>query len=186
MNSKKIATTIQIKVKEIFDKPYTRRLTPDEDGGYAASVLEFPGCFADGDTADEALNNLEKVAASWLEVALANGQEIREPISFDGCSGKIALRIPRTLHMQAAQLAELESCSLNQLLTMAIAHYVGGKQLSHQITLQVNREVRFDKFASANSVKIMHGLTIEHEPTSYLSNNFFTAPMECIEYGRTE
>lgn len=113
------------KPRNILSKAYTRRLTPDESGGYTASIQEFPGCFAEGETADEALENLNRVAESWIEVALSHGHDIRAPIAFDGCSGKIALRIPRGLHQQVAELAELEDCSVNQLLTSAISEYVG-------------------------------------------------------------
>lgn len=114
--------------RDILKKAYVRRLTPDTSGGYVASILEFPGCIAEGETAEEALQNLDKAAESWIEVAIANGHEIREPVDFEGFSGKIALRMPRNLHKQAAELAELEGCSLNQLLVTAISFYVGGKQ----------------------------------------------------------
>jgi predicted RNase H-like HicB family nuclease len=112
-------------VAEILGKPYTRRLTPEAGGGFSATIQEFPGCVAEGDTAAEAIANLDKAAESWLLVSMAHGREIREPISFDGNSGKIALRIPRGLHQQVAELAELEDCSINQLLTAAISEYVG-------------------------------------------------------------
>ena len=114
--------------KEILKRGYVRRLLPAEEGGYTASIQEFPGLVAEGDTAEEALANLEKAALSWLDVSLANGREIREPISLDSYSGKIALRIPRGLHQQVAALAECEECSVNQLLTTAIAIYVGNLQ----------------------------------------------------------
>lgn len=119
-------------VQEILSKPYTRRLTPDEGGGYLATILEFPGCIADGDTADEALANLERIAESWVEVSLANGQAIREPIELYGYSGKVALRMPRGLHKQAAEVAEIEDTSLNQLLIAAIARYLGWAQAARQ------------------------------------------------------
>lgn len=114
--------------RDILNKAYVRRLTPDPSGGYVASISEFPGCIAEGETAEEALQNLDKAAESWIEVAIAHGRAIREPVDFEGFSGKIALRMPRNLHKQAAELAELEGCSLNQLLVTAISFYVGGKQ----------------------------------------------------------
>jgi predicted RNase H-like HicB family nuclease len=123
------AIDIEEESKKLLNKGYVRRLAPDETGGYVASILEFPGCVAEGETADEALTHLNNAAEAWIEVALAHGHQIREPINFEGFSGKIALRMPRTLHKQAAEIAELEGCSLNQLLVTAIAHFVGGKQL---------------------------------------------------------
>lgn len=127
------ASPTEAAVKRILAKPYTRRLTPDEAGGFTATIQEFPGCIAEGDTADEALRNLEAAAASWLEVSLAHGREVRDPISFDGNSGKIALRIPRGLHRQVSELAEIEECSVNQLLTAAIASYVGQMQAAKTV-----------------------------------------------------
>lgn len=121
-------------IEKVLNKPYARRLVPDETGGFVASILEFPGCIAEGDTSEEAMQNLDKAASSWVEVALANGYAIREPIEYHGYSGKIALRLPRSLHRQVAEMAELEDSSINQLLVTAISHYVGGKQLMNSLS----------------------------------------------------
>lgn len=118
---------ISQKAAEILSKEYARRLVPDETGGYVASIQEFPGCIAEGDNAEDAIKNLDKAAVAWVEVALSNGYEIREPTSFHGYSGKIALRIPRGLHKQVAEQAELEETSINQLLVAAISQYLGSK-----------------------------------------------------------
>lgn len=125
--------TSNLNARDILNKPYVRRLTPDPSGGYVASIMEFPGCIAEGETAEEALQNLDKAAESWIEVAIAHGREIRDPVDFEGFSGKIALRMPRNLHKQAAELAELERCSLNQLLVTAVSFYVSGKQAASSL-----------------------------------------------------
>lgn len=126
----------------ILSKPYARRLVPDETGGYVASIQEFPGCVAEGDTPDAAIQNLDKAAASWVQVALSNGYEIRDPVSFHGYSGKIALRIPRGLHKQVAELAELEESSINQLLVSAIAQYLGSKRTFKEMSETMLSEMR--------------------------------------------
>ncbi len=120
--------------QSILRKGYARRLVPEEEGGYSASIQEFPGCFAEGDTAEEALRNLNDAAISWLAVQLASGGTVREPMTFDGASGKIALRIPRSLHRQVCELAEAEECSIDQILTVAIAEYLG-REKSHSVPL---------------------------------------------------
>ncbi len=116
--------------------PYARIVIPDERGGYYSEILEFPGCFAQGDTVEEAFRNLEEAAKSWLEVAVANGQEIPQPSTNRGFSGRVALRLPRGLHKQAAKAAEREGTSLNQFLLTAIASRVGSEDLYTRI---VNR-----------------------------------------------
>jgi predicted RNase H-like HicB family nuclease len=132
MTKEKITKINQQPTKHPIEK-YVFRLLADESGGFVASILEFPGCLAEGDTADEALENLRKSAESWIEVANSNGYPVRDPIDFDGFNGKIALRIPRSLHKQVAELAELEGASINQLLVMAISNYVGAKQIALKI-----------------------------------------------------
>ena len=72
------------RVSKILAKSYSRVLIPDENGGYSARMREFPGCFAEGETADEAIRNLESAAESWLLACLDMGQTIPEPeVSFD-------------------------------------------------------------------------------------------------------
>ncbi|MDA8205732.1 MAG: toxin-antitoxin system HicB family antitoxin [Thermaerobacter sp.] len=117
----------KIDPREILKKPYARCLTPDECGGYVATIQEFSGCIAEGDSAELAMQNLEAAAASWLKAAAEFGQPIPDPLDLHGYSGKVALRIPRGLHKQAAEIAASEGASLNQFLTSAIAQAVGRK-----------------------------------------------------------
>lgn len=104
---------------------YTLLLIPQEAGGYAAEVLELPGCYAEGRTADEAMQALQRAAAAWIEVAQAQGQTIPPPLGHHAYQGKIALRLPRALHRRAALHAAAEGVSLNQILATAIAYYLG-------------------------------------------------------------
>lgn len=116
---------------------YTRRLIPDEGGGYTATVQEFPGCIAEGDTADEALSHLGVAASAWIESQLELGQEVPRPLDYAGFSGRIALRIPRGLHRRAAEVAAEEGVSLNQFLTSAISYIVGQKNVLNEVRREV-------------------------------------------------
>lgn len=115
--------------QDILRKPYARILTPTEDGTYTAEILEFHGCYAEGETADEAIKNLEAAAESWIEASLAVGQEIPAPADVYEFSGRINLRLPRSIHKQAARFAERDDVSLNQFFTAAIASRVGAEDL---------------------------------------------------------
>jgi predicted RNase H-like HicB family nuclease len=66
---------------EYLKMPYGRVVVPDTDGTFRAEISEFPGCLATGETAAEALANLEDVASSWLEATLARKQRVPEPIA---------------------------------------------------------------------------------------------------------
>ena len=42
-------------------------LEPSEDGGYTAYVPSLPGCISEGDTREEALNNIQEAIELYLE-----------------------------------------------------------------------------------------------------------------------
>ena len=54
-------------------------LTPDEGGGFAATVPDLPGCMSDGDTPEEALANVHDAIAAWIEAARDMGRDVPEP-----------------------------------------------------------------------------------------------------------
>ena len=58
-------------------------LEPSKEGGYAAYVPSLPGCISEGDSADEAMDNIRQAIELYLEpaddeLAEKNGVEIRE------------------------------------------------------------------------------------------------------------
>lgn len=128
-------------VDEYLKAPYTRILIPDETGGYSAEILEFPGCFAEGETADEAIQALDRAAKAWIEAALDQGQEIPPPFINQGYAGKVALRLPRSVHRRAAQLAERDGTSLNQFLLTKIAAGIGAEELYSRLVENVAAKV---------------------------------------------
>ena len=105
--------------------PYARILTRDEDGRYAAEVLEFPGCHSSGDSADEAMGHLDEAIEVWVGATLDEGAEVPPPMLHSEFSGRVTLRLLPSVHERASMLARLEGVSLNRLLSNAVSHYVG-------------------------------------------------------------
>lgn len=56
-----------------------RPLSRSEGGGYLASVPELPGCQSDGETPEEALQNVYDAIDSWIEAAHEMGRPIPAP-----------------------------------------------------------------------------------------------------------
>jgi predicted RNase H-like HicB family nuclease len=115
---------------QYLKRPYTKILIENDDGTYSAEILEFSGCFADGNTPNDAMANLNNAAESWIEVCIDQGLDIPEPLDNQDFSGRIALRIPRSLHKQAIRFAKREGISLNQFLVSAIAEKLGAEAAS--------------------------------------------------------
>jgi len=87
----------------------------DESGEYYfASVLEFDGCISDGNTPDEAYENILDAMEGWIDTKLEGGFTVPEPISSEKYSGKFLLRIPKSLHAKLAIEAAKDGVSLNQ------------------------------------------------------------------------
>jgi predicted RNase H-like HicB family nuclease len=137
---------------EYLREPYSRVLVPDEGGGYSAEILEFPGCFAEGETADEAMQALEHAAESWIQAALDQGQDIPQPFLNQGYGGKVALRLPRSLHRKAAQFAERDGASLNQFLVSAIAARVGAEEFYSRLVAQLVEKLEQQFTVAANRI----------------------------------
>ena len=51
----------------------------DDDQAIIAEAPELPGCAADGETYQEALNNVEVIIEDWIETAQLLGRSIPEP-----------------------------------------------------------------------------------------------------------
>jgi predicted RNase H-like HicB family nuclease len=116
-------------------------LVPDEAGGYSAEMLEFPGCFAEGDTADNAMQALERAAKSWIQAALEQGQEIPQPFMNQGYGGKVALRLPKSFHRKCVEFAERDGTSLNQFLVTAIATRIRAEELYDRFVQRLEQRV---------------------------------------------
>jgi predicted RNase H-like HicB family nuclease len=51
----------------------------EEDQAFIAEVPELPGCAADGETYQEALQNVEVIMQEWIETADELGRTIPQP-----------------------------------------------------------------------------------------------------------
>lgn len=106
-----------MKVRDYMELPYNYMIQKikDESGEYYyARVLELDGCQSDGDTFDEAYENLRIAMEGYIETKLENGFDVPLPQNAESYSGKFVVRIPKSLHQSLAIEAEREGVSLNQ------------------------------------------------------------------------
>ncbi|MDA3823363.1 MAG: toxin-antitoxin system HicB family antitoxin, partial [Bacteroidales bacterium] len=103
------------KVIDYLDLPYKVEIIKNEDSTFFASIKELPGCMTEGDTIVEAYEMIEEAKSLWIETALSDGSTIPEPeiLSKKNYSGKLVLRIPKSLHRRLAKSAEENEVSLN-------------------------------------------------------------------------
>lgn len=110
------------KIEDYLKLPYKIELIPDiEEGGYAVSCPELPGCISCGDTLEEAMGNIEDAKIAWIVVALEEGHVIPEPENLEDYSGQFKLRLPKSLHKQLAEHSKKEGISMNQYCLYLLA-----------------------------------------------------------------
>jgi predicted RNase H-like HicB family nuclease len=96
----------------------------DEDEGYIALAPDLPGCSAFGGTQEEALGELQHAILAWKEAAAKAGNPIPDPSRPEAepaASGKVLLRLPRSLHAQLIKGAKRDRVSLNQYIVSLLS-----------------------------------------------------------------
>lgn len=103
-----------------------RRIDDNLGGGYVASIPSL-GSYAfvgDGETPQEAYENLQVAKKEIFEEYLREGLPIPEPVAeleYEDYSGKLMLRMPRELHAKLAADAKRNDTSLNQFIVYALS-----------------------------------------------------------------
>lgn len=126
-----------------------RKISEDDGGGFIATVPRLPGCMSDGETAVEALTNVQDAIQCWIETAEELGREIPSPMQYkseDDYSGKLTLRLPKYLHKQVAEQAKEEECSINQLIQSYIAIGIGKELGKNHISIKVSKEENLNRY----------------------------------------
>jgi predicted HicB family RNase H-like nuclease len=101
----------------------------DGEECFEARIAEFPDICEYGDNFDEAyklaIDSIETTALLLRE----QGKSIPDPIIHaDNYSGRVTLRLPKSLHRALVNAADNEGISLNQHLTNVLNYYTGYAQ----------------------------------------------------------
>jgi antitoxin HicB len=116
-----VSPEIARQVEEIMARPYRKVISGDAEEGFLIEVPDLPGCMTAGDTMAEAVELLPDAMAGWLESVLLRGLPVPEPTPEPEYSGKLLVRMPKTLHRQLIERAEVEGVSANQLAVALLA-----------------------------------------------------------------
>lgn len=147
-----------------LDYPFDVRVDPA--GGYVALFPDLPGCFTEADTLEELPAMVAEARALWIETAYAQGIEIPLPSVPDECSGKILLRVPKSMHRRLLDQAAREGVSLNHyastLLARGDAQSAVEKHLvaiDHKLETLTDRLQRYEVDFQPSSTEQLLGVT---------------------------
>jgi antitoxin HicB len=113
------------------EQPYAMVLSYDENGDgsdWTATVEELPGCQAHGPTPERAAAAVAGAVERWVRQAEAEGREVPPPGAAAAHSGKLLVRMPRSLHAELVRASEREGTSLNAYIVAALAASVAWRR----------------------------------------------------------
>ena len=105
----------------------------NEDNCYVATVTEFPGLSAMGDTPEEAVEEAKIAVEGFIEVYQEDGCEIPEPDTVKKFSGQTRLRLPKSLHAALSVEAEKEGVSFNSYVLSLLSERNIGRKIEKQL-----------------------------------------------------
>jgi antitoxin HicB len=97
---------------------------------WIATVEELPGCEAHGPTPERAAAAVADAVERWVREAEAEGREVPPPGAAAAHSGKLLVRMPRSLHAELVRASEREGTSLNAYIVAALSASVAWRRPS--------------------------------------------------------
>ncbi len=131
----------QQRIEYYMRLPYSILLHEVEDEGkkyWIAEVPELPGCKSHGSTVEEAVQSVEEAKKDWILDSLKSGEDVPTPTERDRYSGKMLVRMSRSLHRSLALIADAENLSLNQLIVTMLAKEVGRLNVLNRVEDKVD------------------------------------------------
>lgn len=111
-----------------------------DDSGSTYWTASYPAVKAvvgSGATPEEAIAEAEENLEFYLECIDTEIEEYKE-VEY---SGKIVLRLPKSIHQKTALLAKEDGVSLNTYLNTAIATYIGKRELADSIEKSLDEKI---------------------------------------------
>lgn len=100
---------------------------------YEARVLELPDVAEYGDSFEEAYALAIDTVETTAEIFAEKGKVMPAPFEpADDFSGRVTLRMPKTMHRAYSRMADIEDVSLNQLLVNCLSFALGAFNAKYQ------------------------------------------------------
>ena len=101
----------------------------DGEDYFEATIKELPDVHEYGDTYQKAFDLVIDTLETAAEMFAEQGRTFPAPAEkTDDYSGRVTLRMPKTLHRVVSEQATAENVSLNQYILSVLAHATGVRQ----------------------------------------------------------
>ncbi len=113
------------KIEDYLKLPWTYIVKTEREKGrsfFIISVEELPGISSDGETLEEAYENVQEALHAAIALYIKLGDEIPVPIDKNRFKGNLAYRTTPQRHYQLAAEAKRRHVSLSKMLDYAVDH----------------------------------------------------------------
>jgi len=103
-----------------------KKIIDEGEEFFQGSVKEFPDLNVFSETYAEAYELIIDAVRESIGLLAEQGKHIPEPLeAIEDYSGRVTLRMPKTIHREIAINAKEDGASLNQFILNAVSHYSG-------------------------------------------------------------
>lgn len=153
-----------------------RRDVFDGEVLFEARIKELPDLIEFGETYEEAYELAVDSIQTTAEIFAEKGRAFPQPgVPADDFSGRVTLRLPRSLHRALAQAADEEGVSLNQHMTNVLTYHsgfaTGYKLAADTAWISAQNPVTTRTHQSNPHLKVIHGASNEatwNKPLSHM------------------
>lgn len=128
-----MSTKTRPTLEEVLAREYPFNVIADPESGYVIVFPDLPGCMTQIETMDEVGPMAEEIRTLWLETEYDAGDDIPTPSYPEEYSGKLLLRMPKSLHRTLAVAAEREGVSLNVYACQLLGENHALAQVMHRM-----------------------------------------------------
>lgn len=139
-----------------------RKVDIEGESYYHAKVKEFPYLNEYAESFSEAYDLIIDAIETSFSVLKMEGKDIPCPVDesvFEEYSGRVTLRLPKTLHASLSRQAELEDVSLNQLLVTALSDFNGFNSAHYMRRVEV-----YAKTTTSHVSPRLHSVSASRKP----------------------
>ena len=126
----------------------------NDDDGFFIEIPDLPGCMTFCEEFNQINETAEDAKKSWISSRLERGLEVPEPRNEEDFSGKILLRLTKSLHRSLSNQAKRERISLNQYMLGLLSSSSSLKEIENRIIEKI-KELQTD---SATDLKLLGGI----------------------------
>lgn len=109
-----MVTTSRRPLEEYLALQYPVHIIADQEGGYVVEFPDLPGCLTQVEALEEVGPAASEAFRLWIEATYEDDAlEIPLPSYPENYSGKLNVRLPKSLHRNLAEAAQRDGISLN-------------------------------------------------------------------------